>query len=85
MEIIYPYLQAAEKDNLTAKALQAFIPELLGRINIEMFIHGNVTPEKAKSILATVENRLKEGAISLPSYHAVQRCRQTALEAGEPW
>ena len=75
-------LQAAVEDNLTAEALQAFIPELLGRIKIEMFIHGNMTPQKAKSILATVENRL-DGAIALPD-NAVLRIRQTALEAREP-
>jgi len=75
--------QAATDDNLTTDALQAFIPELFGRIKIEMFVHGNLTPENAKSILATVENHLKSGAMPLPA-NAVLRNRQTALEAGVP-
>ena len=75
--------QAATDDKLTAESLQAFIHELLGRIKIDMFVHGNLTPEKAKSILTTVENHLKDGAMPLPA-NVVLRQRQTALEAGVP-
>ena len=76
-------LSAAVEDKLTSESLQAFIPELLGRIKIEMFVHGNLTPEKAKTILATVENRLKDGAMPLPS-NAILKSRQTMLEYSSP-
>lgn len=73
-------LKAATEDDLTASALQLFIPQLLARVQVELFIHGNLTPEKAEDIMKIVESSLGPNVVALPR-HAVNRGRQVALES----
>ena len=71
------HLAAALDDNLSPEALRTFLPDLLGRMHIEMFAHGNLTPEQAKNLLQVVEQGLGK-VLPIPS-NFLQRYRQAAL------
>ena len=73
------HLDAALNDNLTAEALRVFLPDLLGRMHVEMFAHGNLTPEQAKKLLKVVEDGLGgKDVLSIPP-NFLLRYRQAAL------
>ena len=73
------HLDAALNDNLTPEALRVFLPDLLGRMHVEMFAHGNLTPEQAKKLLKVVEDGLGgNDVLSIPP-NFLLRYRQAAL------
>lgn len=76
-------LQAAMRNSLSASALQAFIPQLLDRIKVEMFVHGNVTPNKAIDMLDMVEKRLGSETLPLPA-NIIARNRQLSVPSRDP-
>jgi len=64
---------------LTPEALRVFLPDLLGRMHVEMFAHGNLTPEQAKKLLKVVEDGLGgNDVLSIPP-NFLLRYRQAAL------
>ncbi|KDN45284.1 hypothetical protein K437DRAFT_256623 [Tilletiaria anomala UBC 951] len=54
----------AELDGLTAEDVQRFIPELLGRLHIEMLAHGNLQREDAIKLKDMAESILKPKALA---------------------
>ena len=71
-------LKAATEDNLTPKALQAFVQEMLARLQIEVLAHGNFVPQQAEQLLDIIEDRLGKTTSALPP-HTFVRGRQAAL------
>ncbi|MCP5153261.1 MAG: insulinase family protein [Ectothiorhodospiraceae bacterium] len=69
----------AAAEAASADAVRAFVPELLARVQVVALAHGNLSPEQAGALGATVRERLAAGAAAtdVPSL-AVMR-----LEAGE--
>ncbi|PWN53939.1 hypothetical protein IE53DRAFT_76240 [Violaceomyces palustris] len=53
-----------EIENVRAEDVQRFLPELLGRLHIEMLVHGNLRKEDASSLKDLAEEVLKPRALS---------------------
>lgn len=64
-------VHAASHDDLSADAVQAFIPQFLSRLHIEALVHGNITPENALSLLDILESRLATSK-PLPAAHLLK-------------
>ena len=73
------HLHAALNDNLTAEALRAFIPDFFGRMYLEIFAHGNLSPEHAKELRHIVDKGLG-GKLGVVSGNCAMRMRQTSLK-----
>ncbi|WFD22426.1 insulysin [Malassezia equina] len=50
-------------DDVKAADVQAYIPELCGSLFIDMLVHGNMSAEQARSLLADVQSRLAYEAL----------------------
>ncbi|XP_065170967.1 insulin-degrading enzyme isoform X2 [Atheta coriaria] len=56
----------ATMDQVTIDRLEAFIPQILSKMHIECFIHGNANKQKALDLVDIVENRLSEAVRMSP-------------------
>lgn len=59
-----PEEKLAELRRLQAEDVQRFIPDLLGRLHIEMLAHGNMTGEDATALMETAERTLNSQALA---------------------
>ena len=73
------HLDAAQNDNLSAEALRAFIHDFFGRMYLEIFAHGNLSPDHAKELQQIVLKGLG-GKIRTVSSITAMRMRQTCLK-----
>lgn len=71
-------LEAAEKDDLSPRALERFAKEFMSRLHVEAFFHGNLTPKQATELLEIIENQIGKECRPVPSV-ALLRNRQLAL------
>ncbi|PWN91280.1 hypothetical protein FA10DRAFT_249471 [Acaromyces ingoldii] len=53
-----------ELDELEADDVQRFLPDLLGRMHLEMLVHGNLSRTEAKDLLKMAEDILKPKALA---------------------
>ncbi|EDO37735.1 predicted protein [Nematostella vectensis] len=53
-------------EEVTIEKLQAFIPQLLGRLHIECLLHGNVTEKEALGLVDTMESIFTENSGTKP-------------------
>lgn len=53
-----------ELELTSADDVQRFLPELLGRLHIEMLVHGNLLKDEAVNLMSLAENTLKPKALA---------------------
>jgi insulysin len=53
-----------ELDALTAEDVQRFLPDLLGRLHVEMLVHGNLQPAQAVELAELAESTLRHAPLS---------------------